>query len=80
MGYITINPCYISYTFYSNVRNGWCCLCIYSGFIVKDIGAWILIRKYVAKPKISSLHNRYPVDIFDEAVCEAEELTKEKKT
>ncbi len=48
---------------------------------MRGIG-WLARRFYgsiALGAKISPLHNRFPIDIYDEAMAEAEELTKEKK-
>jgi hypothetical protein len=48
---------------------------------MRGIG-WLSRRFYgsiALGAEISPLHNRYPIDIYDEAMAEAEELTKEKK-
>jgi hypothetical protein len=53
-----------------------------SGMVrIKGLG-WLAKRFYGAVAlgaKISPLHNRFPIDIFEDAMIEAEELTKEKK-
>ncbi len=48
---------------------------------MRGIG-WLARRFYgsiALGAKLSPLHNRFPIDIYDEAMAEAEELTKEKK-
>ena len=43
---------------------------------------WLARRFYgsiALGARISPLHNRFPIDIYDEAMKEAEELTREKK-
>jgi hypothetical protein len=48
---------------------------------IRGIG-WLARRFYgsiALGARVSPLHNRHPIDIYDEAMLEAEELTKEKK-
>ncbi|MHA1771774.1 MAG: hypothetical protein ACTSYL_07575 [Candidatus Thorarchaeota archaeon] len=48
---------------------------------IRGIG-WLARRFYgsvALGARISPLHNRFPIDIYDEAMAEAEELTREKK-
>ena len=48
---------------------------------IRGIG-WLARRFYgsiALGARVSPLHNRYPIDIYEEAMAEAEELTKEKK-
>ncbi len=48
---------------------------------MRGIG-WLARRFYgsvALGARISPLHNRFPIDIYDEAMAEAEELTREKK-
>jgi len=43
---------------------------------------WLSRRFYGAVAlgaRISPLHNRFPIDIYDEAMKEAQEITREKK-
>jgi len=51
--------------------------------MVKARGLGWLSRRFYGSialgAAISPLHDRYPIDIYDEAMAEAKELTKEKK-
>lgn len=51
--------------------------------MVRSRGIGWLARRFYGSvalgARISPLHNRFPIDIYDEAMAEAEELTREKK-
>jgi hypothetical protein len=48
---------------------------------IRGLG-WLARRFYGSAAlgaRVSPLHNRFPIDIFEQAMIEAEELTREKK-
>lgn len=85
--FIGIIPSLYVYSFFSGITGTWDERTLQefkrasSMVRMKGVG-WFARRFYgsiALGARISPLHNRYPIDIYDEAMAEAEEITREKK-
>lgn len=85
--FIGIIPSLYLYSFFSGITGTWDERTLQefkrASEMVRMTGvSWFARRFYGAialGARISPLHNRYPIDIYDEAMVEAEEITREKK-